>query len=192
MTRTVLHRSAAEIGERIEGLARELDDWVDERTVVVGVLKGCLPFLADLVRRLSVSVEMDFLALSPFVPDSGRVRLTHDLRIDVEDRAVLLVEGVVDTGFRLDYLRRHLLAHGAAEVRTCALFDRTDRRVLPMDLEYVGFATEATFLVGFGLDHRGDFRNLPAVVEVDLSELDRGDETFLAAVRDAGRAGAPK
>ena len=61
-----------------------------------------------------------------------------------------------------------------------------------MDLEYVGFATEATFLVGFGLDHRGDFRNLPAVVEVDLSELDRGDETFLAAVRDAGRAGAPK
>ncbi len=192
MTPTALHRSADEIAERIDDLALEVADWLDEDTVVVGVLKGCLPFLADLVRRLPVPVEVDFLALSPFVPDSGRVRLTHDLRIDVEGRSVLLVEGVVDTGFRLDYLRRHLLSHGAAEVRTCTLFDRTDRRVLPLDLEYVGFATEASFLVGFGLDHRGDFRNLPAVVEADLSELDRADPAFLAGVRSAGRPGAPK
>lgn len=186
------HRSAKEVAERIDGLAQELDEWVDERTVVVGVLKGCLPFLADLVRRLSVPVEIDFLALSPFVPDSGRVRLTHDLRIDVLGRPVLLVEGVVDTGFRLDYLRRHLMSHGASEVRTCTLFDRTDRRVLPTDIEYVGFPTEASFLVGYGLDHRGDFRNLPAVVEVDLADLDRADPAFLEQVRNAGRSGVSK
>ena len=183
-----LHRTAEEIEQRIDAMAEELVDWVDVDTVVVGVLKGCLPFMADLVRRFPVPVEIDFLALSSFLPDSGRVRLTRDLSIDVTGRNVLLVEGVVDTGFRLDYLRRHLASHGAAEVRICTLFDRADRRVLPMDLNHVGFDTGATFLVGFGLDHRGEFRNLPAVVEVDLAELDRGGPELVEAVRNTGRA----
>ena len=183
-----LHRTAEEIAQRIDAMAEELVDWVDVDTVVVGVLKGCLPFMADLVRRFTVPVEIDFLALSTFLPDSGRVRLTRDLSIDVTGRDVLLVEGVVDTGFRLDYLRRHLASHGAAEVRVCTLFDRADRRVLPIDLDHVGFDTGATFLVGFGLDHRGEFRNLPAVVEVDLTELDRGGSEMVDAVRNTGRA----
>ena len=183
-----LHRTAEEIERRIGSMAEELVDWVDVDTVVVGVLKGCLPFMADLVRRFTVPVEIDFLALTTFLPDSGRVRLTRDLSIDVTGRKVLLVEGVVDTGFRLDYLRRHLASHGAFEVRVCTLFDRADRRVLPTDLNHVGFDTGATFLVGFGLDHRGEFRNLPAVVEVDLTELDRGGPEMVDAVRNTGRA----
>ena len=190
MTGLRLHRTADEIASRIDELAAELADWVAAETVVVGVLKGCLPFMADLVRRLAVPVEVDFLALSPFAPDSGRVRLTHDLSIDVSGRDVLLVEGVVDTGFRLDYLRRHLVAHGAADVRVCTLFDRADRRVLPMELDYVGFDTGATFLVGFGLDHRGEFRNLPSVVEVDLADLDRSGPEPVETVRNTGREGA--
>ena len=184
-----LHRTADEIASRIDELAAELVDWVDADTVVVGVLKGCLPFMADLDRRLPVPVEVDFLALSPFAPDSGRVRLTHDLSIDVSGREVLLVEGVVDTGFRLDYLRRHLVAHGAVGVRVCTLFDRADRRVLPMELDYVGFDTGATFLVGFVLDHRGEFRNLPSVVEVDLADLDRSGLELVETVRNTGRDG---
>ncbi len=189
MTGPRLHRTADEIANRIDELAAELVDWVDADTVVVGVLKGCLPFMADLVRRFPVPVEVDFLALSPFAPDSGRVRLTHDLSIDVTGREVLVVEGVVDTGFRLDYLRRHLVAHGAVGVRVCTLFDRADRRVLPMELDYVGFDTGATFLVGFGLDHRGEFRNLPAVVEVDLADLDRSGLELVETVRNTGRDG---
>ena len=189
MTGPRLHRTADEIASRIDELATELVDWVDADTVVVGVLKGCLPFMADLVRRLPVPVEVDFLALSSFAPDSGRVRLTHDLSIDVSGRNVLLVEGVVDTGFRLDYLRRHLVAHGAVGVRVCTLFDRVDRRVLPMELDHVGFDTGATFLVGFGLDHRGEFRNLPSVVEVDLVDLDRSGPELVETVRNTGRAG---
>ena len=189
MTGPRLHRTADEIASRIDELATELVDWVDADTVVVGVLKGCLPFMADLVRRLPVPVEVDFLALSSFAPDSGRVRLTHDLSIDVSGRNVLLVEGVVDTGFRLDYLRRHLVAHGAVGVRVCTLFDRADRRVLPMELDHVGFDTGATFLVGFGLDHRGEFRNLPSVVEVDLVDLDRSGSEFVETVRNTGRDG---
>ena len=189
MTGPRLHRTADEIASRIDELAAELVDWVDADTVVVGVLKGCLPFMADLVRRFPVPVEVDFLALSPFAPDSGRVRLTHDLSIDVTGREVLLVEGVVDTGFRLDYLRRHLVAHGAVGVRVCTLFDRAARRVLPMELDYVGFDTGATFLVGFGLDHRGEFRNLPSVVEVDLADLDRSGLELVETVRNTGRDG---
>ena len=187
MTSPRLHRTADEIASRIDELAIELVDWVDADTVVVGVLKGCLPFMADLVRRFPVPVEVDFLALSPFAPDSGRVRLTHDLSIDVSGRNVLLVEGVVDTGFRLDYLRRHLVAHGAVGVRVCTLFDRADRRVLPMELDHVGFDTGASFLVGFGLDHRGEFRNLPSVVEVDLVDLDRSGPELVETVRNTGR-----
>ena len=91
-------------------MAAELDAELDDGAVVVGVLKGCLPFLADLTRRIDTPIEMDFLALTAFAPDSGRVRLTHDLTVDVEGRQVVLVEGVVDTGFRLDYLLRHVLA----------------------------------------------------------------------------------
>ena len=189
MTGPRLHRTADEIASRIDELAIELVDWLDADTVVVGVLKGCLPFMADLVRRFPVPVEVDFLALSPFAPDSGRVRLTHDLSIDVSGRNVLLVEGVVDTGFRLDYLRRHLVAHGAVGVRVCTLFDRADRRVLPMELDHVGFDTGATFLVGFGLDHRGEFRNLPSVVEVDLVDLDRSGSELVETVRNTGRDG---
>ena len=189
MTSPRLHRTADEIATRIDELAIELVDWVDADTVVVGVLKGCLPFMADLVRRFPVPVEIDFLALSPFAPDSGRVRLTHDLSIDVSGRNVLLVEGVVDTGFRLDYLRRHLVAHGAVGVRVCTLFDRADRRVLPMELDHVGFDTGASFLVGFGLDHRGEFRNLPSVVEVDLVDLDRSGLELVETVRNTGRDG---
>ena len=187
MTSPRLHRTADEIASRIDELAIELVDWVDADTVVVGVLKGCLPFMADLVRRFPVPVEIDFLALSPFAPDSGRVRLTHDLSIDVSGRNVLLVEGVVDTGFRLDYLRRHLVAHGAVGVRVCTLFDRADRRVLPMELDHVGFDTGASFLVGFGLDHRGECRNLPSVVEVDLVDLDRSGPELVETVRNTGR-----
>ena len=189
MTSPRLHRTADEIASRIDELAIELVDWVDADTVVVGVLKGCLPFMADLVRRFPVPVEIDFLALSPFAPDSGRVRLTHDLSIDVSGRNVLLVEGVVDTGFRLDYLRRHLVAHGAVGVRVCTLFDRADRRVLPMELDHVGFDTGASFLVGFGLDHRGEFRSLPSVVEVDLVALDRSGPELVETVRNTGRDG---
>ena len=187
MTSPRLHRTADEIASRIDELAIELVDWLDADTVVVGVLKGCLPFMADLVRRFPVPVEVDFLALSPFAPDSGRVRLPHDLSIAVSGRNVLLVEGVVDTGFRLDYLRRHLVAHGAVGVRVCTLFDRADRRVLPMELDHVGFDTGASFLVGFGLDHRGEFRNLPSVVEVDLVDLDRSGPELVETVRNTGR-----
>ena len=162
-----LLKDADAIRKRVAQLAADLTDILDSDSVVVGVLKGCLPFMADLIRSIEHQVEVDFLALTAFAPDSGRVRLTRDLATDVTGRKVVLVEGVVDTGFRLDFLRRHLEAHGPSEIRVCALFDRSDRRVLPVPVEHSGFVLEEGFVVGYGLDHRGMFRNLPAVVSLD-------------------------
>ena len=161
-----------EIDVRITELATELDDYLSEGDVVVGVLKGCLPFLADLVRKLNHEIETDFLALTSFEENTGRVRLTRDLGIDVSGRNVLLVEDVVDTGFRLDFLRRHLETHEPAEVRVCTLFDRSDRRILPVKVEYSGFVLQEGFIVGYGIDHLGMFRNLPSVVTANQTLLD--------------------
>lgn len=167
-----LLQNKEEIDARIMELAIELDDYLSEGDVVVGVLKGCLPFLADLVRKLNHEIETDFLALTSFQENTGRVRLTRDLGIDVSGRNVLLVEDVVDTGFRLDFLRRHLETHEPAEVRVCTLFDRSDRRVLPVKVEYSGFVLQEGFIVGYGIDHLGMFRNLPSVVSANQELLD--------------------
>ena len=167
-----LLQNQQEIDARITELATELDDYLNEGDVVVGVLKGCLPFLADLVRKLNHEIETDFLALTSFEENTGRVRLTRDLGIDVSGRNVLLVEDVVDTGFRLDFLRRHLETHEPAEVRVCTLFDRSDRRILPVKVEYSGFVLQEGFIVGYGIDHLGMFRNLPSVVTANQTLLD--------------------
>ena len=167
-----LLQNQQEIDVRITELATELDDYLSEGDVVVGVLKGCLPFLADLVRKLNHEIETDFLALTSFEENTGRVRLTRDLGIDVSGRNVLLVDDVVDTGFRLDFLRRHLETHEPAEVRVCTLFDRSDRRILPVKVEYSGFVLQEGFIVGYGIDHLGMFRNLPSVVTANQTLLD--------------------
>jgi len=167
-----LLQNRQEIDVRVTELAVELDDYMDEGDVVVGVLKGCLPFLADLVRKLSHEIETDFLALTSFEENTGRVRLTRDLGIDVSGRNVLLVEDVVDTGFRLDFLRRHLETHEPSEVRVCTLFDRSDRRILPVKVDYSGFVLQDGFIVGYGIDHLGMFRNLPSVVTANQTLLD--------------------
>ncbi|MFL3011903.1 MAG: phosphoribosyltransferase [Acidimicrobiales bacterium] len=167
-----LLQNRQEIDVRVAELAAELDDYIGEGDVVVGVLKGCLPFLADLVRKLNHEIETDFLALTSFQENTGRVRLTRDLGIDVSGRNVLLVEDVVDTGFRLDFLRRHLETHEPSEVRVCTLFDRSDRRILPVKVEYSGFVLQEGFIVGYGIDHLGMFRNLPSVVTANQTLLD--------------------
>jgi hypoxanthine phosphoribosyltransferase len=181
-----------ELALRVRALGAEIADSIEHDAVVVGVLRGCLPFLADLVRAVDRRLEIDFLSLSAFAPDSGRVRLTRDVGLDVAGRQVLLVEDMVDTGLRLDFLLRHLRGHEASEVRVCTLFDRIDRRVLPVPIDHVGFVLEEPFVVGYGLDHRGLFRNLPCVVAVDQAELEAdlgpGEGTLVEEILALARA----
>ncbi|HJL89660.1 MAG TPA: phosphoribosyltransferase family protein [Acidimicrobiales bacterium] len=192
MTEPRLLYGSDEIAARVAELGEELSGILEDGAVAVGVLKGCLPFMADLVRCIDRHLEIDFVALSAFAPDSGRIRLTRDVVSDLSGRQVLLIEGVVDTGFRLDFLRRHMLDHGPTEVLACTLLDRSDRRILPTRVDYSGFVTDEGFVVGYGLDHHGRYRNLPSVATVDLTQLEseyaRGDTAMADTIMGlAGR-----
>ena len=175
-----------QIIKRVDELGAELTSELEEGAVIVGVLKGCLPFMADLVRKIDVSIEIDFLALSAFAPDSGRVRLTRDLDTDITGRQVVLVEDLVDTGLRLNFLLKHLRGRSPSEVKVCTMFDRVERRVLPIDLEHVGFELDSSFVVGYGLDYGGRFRNLPELVSVELGELEKDPEGICEKIYTLG------
>jgi hypoxanthine phosphoribosyltransferase len=152
-------------------LGREISDAHPDGVLLVAVLKGSVLFLADLVRQLTVPVEIDFLGISSYAPDSGRVRLTKDLGTDLTGRDVILVEDVVDTGLTLAYLLAQLTARGPASLEVCTLFDKRARRIVPQPLAYVGFEIGDEFVVGYGLDYMGKYRNLPYVGVLKTSSV---------------------
>ena len=139
--------------------------------VLVAVLKGSVPFMADLVRRLTVPCEIDFLAVSSYAEGTGRVRLVKDLDLDINGRPVVLVEDVVDTGLTLTWLLGVLLAREPASLRVCALIDKVARRIVPTPLDYVGFEVGDEFVLGYGLDFAEVYRNVDHVVAGDLEAL---------------------
>ncbi|HZB72327.1 MAG TPA: phosphoribosyltransferase family protein, partial [Acidimicrobiales bacterium] len=147
--------------------------------VLVGVLKGSVPFLADLARALTIAPVVDFLAVSPYAEGTGRVRIVKDLDLDVTGRAVVLVEDVVDTGFTTTYLLGELRRRGARSVDVCALVDKVRRRVVPVPLRWVGFAVEEDYVVGYGLGHAERYRNLPLVAAADLAALRADPDALL-------------
>lgn len=165
---------------RVEALAHEIATDHPDGVVLVGVLKGALIFLGDLVRQISVDVSVDFLAISRYAPDSGRVRILKDLDLDVTDRDVVIVEDLVDTGLTLAYLVQHISERGARRIDTCALLDRSDRRIVPMPVRYVGLEVPGdAYVLGYGL-HLGDrYRNLPFIVRADPEALRADPDAYL-------------
>lgn len=161
------------LSECVGRLGRAIERDHPDGVVLVGVLKGALVFLADLVRAIrAVPVTVDFLAISRYAPDSGRVRILKDLDVDVAGRDVVLVEDLVDTGLTLAYLEQHVRDRGPRRVDACTLLDRGERRIVPLEVRYVGteIAGDA-FVLGYGL-HVGDrYRNLPVVVRADPQVL---------------------
>lgn len=139
--------------------------------VLVGVLKGSVCLMADLLRRITVPCEVDFLALSAYAAGSTRVQVLKDLDLDVVGRDVVLVEDVVDTGLSARYVLDLLGRHGARRTRLCALLDRPGRRIIPLAVDYLGIEAPEDFLVGYGLDLAERFRNLPSVVAIGAAEL---------------------
>jgi len=159
--------TAEELREIVARLGAELDAAHPEGVLLVGVLKGSVCFLADLMRRMTVPVEVDLLAISPYRPDSGRVRLVKDLERDIAGRAVVLVEDLVDTGLTLTYLRRELEGRGPASLAVVTLLDKPARRLVPVTIDHVGLSVPDRFVIGYGLDFAGRYRNLDGLWAVD-------------------------
>ncbi len=170
--------SADQIQMRVRQLAKEVSrDYQGRRILLVGVLRGMLCFMADLMRYLEVPADVDFMALSYYGGENGgeAVRITKDLEMNPSGRHVLLVEDIVDTGMTLTYVLAHLEAYQPASLAVCTLLDKKVRRLTDVPLAYIGFEVPDEFLVGYGLDYREEYRNLPFIALVKQEE--KKDET---------------
>jgi hypoxanthine phosphoribosyltransferase len=162
---------AAVIEQRVAELGRAISaDYAGRNPLLVGVLKGVMFFIADLFRAITIPAEVDFMAVSSYTAqarEQGLVRLEKDLEIPLHGRHVLFVEDVIDTGLTLNYLLRSLRAREPASLEVCVLFDKPRRRLIDIPLKYKGFDLPARFVVGYGLDYRERYRNLPFVGLLD-------------------------
>lgn len=171
------------LAAHVERLAGEITADHPDGVVMIGVLKGSLVFLADLARAIrGIDVTVDFLAISRYAPDSGRVRILKDLDLDLEGRDVVLVEDMVDTGLTLSYLLRHLRDRGARRVEVCTLLDRAVRRIVPLTPRYVGQEIADVFVLGYGLHYADLYRNLPFVVQADRALIHERPDAYVDAL----------
>jgi hypoxanthine phosphoribosyltransferase len=156
-----------ELAHRVRELAAEISrDYDGRELLLVGVLKGAVFFLSDLMRHLEARCEVDFMAVSSYgssTDSSGVVRILKDLDVSIEGRDVLIVEDIVDSGLTLSYLMRTLQARNPASLEVCALLTKPERRKVDLPIRYVGFEIPNRFAIGYGLDHGERFRNLPYV-----------------------------
>lgn len=158
--------SEARIRAKVAELGRAIsDDYEGKELLLIGLLRGAIVFLSDLMRTITIPVRLDFIGIQSYgaSTESGAVRLVMDLETDIAGRHVLVVEDIVDTGKTLSYLVENLKARQPASLRVCALLDKPDRRQVPIDVDYVGFEIPDKFVVGYGLDFAEGYRNLPFV-----------------------------
>jgi hypoxanthine phosphoribosyltransferase len=157
--------SSAEIQRRVRDLAEQISrDYTDRRPIMVGVLRGVFCFMADLIRQITIPLEVEFMAISYYSPEhSSVVKITKDMDLNVAGRHVIMVEDIVDTGMTLNYMLSYLRARGLASLAVCTLLDKRVRRIVDVPLEYVGFEVPDEFVVGYGLDYREEYRNLPFI-----------------------------
>lgn len=150
-----------EIGRRISS------DYAGKEVLMIGILKGAMIFLADLVREITIPAQYDFMAVSSYgasSKSSGEVRILKDLEYGVEGRHIILVEDIVDTGLTLNYLAENLKSREPASVKICTLLDKPSRRVEPVEINYNGFVIPDEFVVGYGLDYSDRYRNFPCIM----------------------------
>jgi hypoxanthine phosphoribosyltransferase len=160
-----LQARVAELGAQIS------TDYAGRSLVLIGVLKGAVFFLSDLMRAITVPCEVDFMAVSSYgsaTESSGVVRILKDLDTAIEGRDVLIVEDIVDSGLTLQYLMRSLQTRNPASLEVCALLTKPERRRVELPARYVGFEIPDRFAIGYGLDYAEHYRNLPYVAVLEL------------------------
>jgi hypoxanthine phosphoribosyltransferase len=169
--------------EQIQAKVRELGsrlslDYAGQPLTLVSVLKGALPFMADLMRAMSVPVQIDLMEVSSYggtaTETSGLVRIIKDLSSPIADRDVLIVEDIIDTGLTLNYLLRYLRGKSPRSLRICALLDKPARRLVDISIDYLGFTIPDQFVVGYGLDYGEFYRNLPFIGVLRPEVYERG------------------
>jgi hypoxanthine phosphoribosyltransferase len=162
---------ADELQHRVLELGAEISrDYAGRDLLLIGVLKGAVFFLSDLMRAIEVPCEVDFMAVASYgsaTDSSGVVRILKDLDVPIQDRHVLIVEDIVDSGLTLQYLLRNLGARNPASLEVCALLTKPERRKVDLPTRYVGFEIPNRFAIGYGLDHAERYRNLPFVAALD-------------------------
>lgn len=156
----ILQAKIRELGAKIT------DDYKGKDLLLICVLKGAVVFVSDLMKRIDLPLEIDFMAVSSYGSDtksSGVVRILKDLNKGIEGKAVLIVEDIIDSGLTLSYLVENLKARGPESVAICTILDKPDRRKVNIDIKYTGFQVPDEFVVGYGLDYAEKYRNLPYV-----------------------------
>jgi hypoxanthine phosphoribosyltransferase len=164
--------TAEEIARQVKLLASRISkDYEGKDVVLIGVLKGAFIFLADLVRQLTIPVQLDFIRAASYgtgTQSSGKIKITTDVELDLQGQDVLIVEDIVDSGLTTAFLKQHLASKEARSVKICALIDKRERRTISIPLDYVGLQMEKGFLVGYGLDCNEANRQLPGIYELIL------------------------
>ena len=159
--------SEEELQKRIKELGNEITkEYKDKDLVVIGILKGAVIFMSELVKNIGLPITIDFMAVSSYGKSSistGEVRIIKDLDFSVEGKDLLIVEDIIDTGLTLNYLTELLKKRGANSVKICTLLDKPDRRTVGVNIDYLGFEIPDEFVVGYGLDYAEQYRNLPYV-----------------------------
>ncbi len=155
-----------QINKKVKELADRIsDDYEGKNLLAVGILKGAFVFFSDIVRLIRVPLYIDFLVASSYIKSdtSGQVRIYYDIREEIADKDVLLIEDIVDTGITLNYIRERILMKGPKSLKICTFLDKKERRQTDVPLDYVGFEIPNEFVVGYGLDYDNKFRNLPYI-----------------------------
>jgi hypoxanthine phosphoribosyltransferase len=166
--------SAAEIQNRVRELGEQISaDYLGESLVLVGLLKGVTFFLADLARAITRPLAIDYLSVANPALSPDGIHIERRLDIDIRGKHVLLVEDIVNTGMTMDFVLSYLRAHLPASLHVCALLDKSERRLVPVDVRYIGFTIPNEYVVGYGLDHRELYRNLPFICVLKRATYER-------------------
>ena len=166
--KVVVHRDV--IRQKVKELGRTIsDDYRGKDLILIGVLKGGFVFLADLMREIDIPVDMDLISVSSYgasTTSSGFVRIVMDIDIDIKGKNVIIVEDLIDSGYTLKYLKELLAMRGPESIKICTAFDKPSRRKVDIEIDYKGIIIPDKFVVGYGLDYAGRFRNLPDICEL--------------------------
>ncbi len=160
-----------DLKSKVSSLALQIsNDYRGKELVLICNLKGAIIFLADLMRKITVPVSIDFIATSSYngMETDGDVRIIKDLKMDIRDRNILIVEDIVDTGYTLDYIIKYLSLHKPRDIKVCTLLDKKSKRQIEVPIHYTGFVVDDVFLVGYGLDYNEKYRELEYIAELSL------------------------